>query len=122
MNDQRTNQERGRSESRFVASTCVLAGVLSLAYIGGWALAGYAYSIRIEDHWPARLFWVVGAAWFTIMLVLPLVIVSLFCGINRSPAWLRGRFSLRSLLVVVTLVSVVLGVLVWAADCFNPIH
>ena len=115
MDDQRTNREGGRSVSRFVTSTPrerILAGVLSLVYIGGWALAGYAYSIRIEDHWPARVFWVVGATWFAIMLVLPLVVACLFFGIDRSPAWIRGRFSLRTLLIAITLVAVGLRVIV----------
>ena len=92
----------------------ILAGVLSLVYIGGWALAVYADSIRIEDHWPARVFWVVFATWIAIMLVLPLVAACWFFGIDRSPAWMRGRFSLRALLIVITLVAVVFGVIVWA--------
>ena len=115
MDDQGTNQESGRSVSRFVNSTPrerIVAGVLSLVYIGGWALAVYAFSFRIEDHWPARLFWVVFATWLAIMLVLPLVAVCLFFGgVAGGPAWFRGRFSLRALLIVMTLAAVVLGMI-----------
>ena len=126
MDDQRTDREGGESVSEFaprITSTPrerILAGVLSLVYIGGWALVGYSYSIRLEDHWPARVYWVVFATWEAIMLVLPLVVVCLFFGIDRSPAWLRGRFSLRALLIVITFVAVVLGAIVWAVEFFNP--
>jgi hypothetical protein len=89
----------------------MLAGVLSLVYVGGWAFAGYSHSIGLEDRWPARVYWVVGATWFAIMLVLPFVVVCLFAGIDRSPAWIRGRFSLRALLIVITIVAVGLGVI-----------
>jgi hypothetical protein len=123
MDDQRDDREGGRSVSGFVTSTPrerVLAGVLFLVYVGGWALAVYASSLRIEDHWPARVFWVVFATWFAIMLVLPLVAVCwFFGGIAGSPAWLRGRFSLRAVLIVMTLVAVVFGVIVWAVGFFN---
>jgi hypothetical protein len=142
MDDQRTDRESGKSvagldgdvegfgdavdqdaaaelpwEGPSITSTPrerILAGVLSLVYIGGWALTIYAYSNRIEDHWPARVFWVVFATWVAIMLPLPLVAACWFFGIDRSPAWMRGRFSLRTLLIVITLVAVVLGVIVWA--------
>ena len=97
MDDQKDNRESGRSEVRWITSTPrerILAGVLSLVYIGGWVLVEYAYSNRLEDHWSARVFWVVFATWLAIMLVLPLVVVCwFFAGIDRSPAWLRGRFS-----------------------------
>jgi hypothetical protein len=123
MDDQRTNRESGNSV-KWITSTPrerILAGVLFLVYIGGWALAIYAGSIRIEDHWPARVFGVVFATWFAIMLVLPLVAVCwFFGGIAGSPAWLRGRLSLRALLIVMTLIAVVFGVIVWAAEFFNP--
>ena len=55
--------------------------------------------------------------YFAIMLVLPMAIVLLFFGIVRSR--LRGRFSLRTLLIVTTFLSVALGMIVWAADHFN---
>jgi cation transport ATPase len=115
MDDQRNVRESGSSVNRLVKSTPrerLLAGVLSLVYIGGWALTVYASSIRIEDHWPARVFWMAGATWFAMMLVLPLMAVCLFFGGDVRPAWLRGRFSLRTLLIVTTLVAVVFGVIV----------
>jgi hypothetical protein len=121
MDDQRTDRESGESVDPFgpprITSTPrerILAGVLFLVYIGGWALAVYASSLRIEDHWPARVFWVVFATWFAIMLVLPLVAACWFIGIDRSPAWMSGRFSLRALLIVITVVAVVLGLAVYA--------
>jgi hypothetical protein len=120
MDDQRPDQEGGESMKPRITSTPrerVLAGVLSLVYIGLWALARYASSIRIEDHWPARVFWVVFATWFSIMVLLPFVVVCWFVGIDRSPAWLRGRFSLRALIIAMTVVAVVLGIIV-AADRF----
>jgi hypothetical protein len=118
MDDQITDRESGSSVSPFgpprITSTPrqrILAGVLSLTYIGGWALAGYGMSNRIEDHWPARVFWPVFATWFAIMLVLPLVALCWLIGIDRSPAWMRGRVSLHALLIVFTLVAVGLGVI-----------
>jgi phosphoglycerol transferase MdoB-like AlkP superfamily enzyme len=125
MDDQRTARERDRSVGPLVTSTPrerILAGVLALVYLGLWTLPVYAYSTRIEDRWPARMVWVAYATWWAIMLVLPLVVVCLFFGIDRRPAWLRGRFSLRALLIVITLVAVVLGVIVWGAEFFNPAH
>src|SRR4051812_29591946 len=112
MDDQRTNRKSGDSV-KWITSTPrerTLAGVLSLVYIGGWALAGYASLIRIEDHWPARVFGVVVAIWFAIMMVLPLVAVCwFFSGKAGSPAWLLGRFSLRTLLIAMTLMAIVFG-------------
>ena len=64
MDDQRTDRENGKCVGPAIAARMrerLWAGVLSLVYIGGWALALYAYSLRIEDHWPARMFWVVAA-------------------------------------------------------------
>ena len=114
MDDQGTNRESGDSV-KWITSTPrerILAGVLFLVYIGGWALAGYSFSIRLEDHWPARVFLVAFATWFAIMLVLPLVAVCWFFGGRAgSPAWFRGRFSLRALLIVVTLAAVVMGMI-----------
>jgi hypothetical protein len=123
MDNQRANRESGDSV-KWITSTLrerILAGVLFLVYIGGWALAVYADSIRLEDHWPARVFGVAFATWWLIMLVLPLVAVCwFFGGIAGSPAWLRGRFSLRALLILSTLVAVVFGLIVWAVEFFNP--
>jgi hypothetical protein len=123
MDDQRADRESDESWNPWITSTPrerVLAGVLFLVYIGGWALAGYAGSNRIEDHWPARVFWVVFATWWLIMLVLPLVAVCwFFSGIAGSPAWFRGRFSLRALLIVIALFAVTFGLIVWALEFFN---
>ena len=123
MDDQGTNRESGDSV-KWITSTPrerILAGVLFLVYIGGWVVAVYAGSIRLEDHWPARLFGVALATWWLIMLVLPLVAVCwFFGGIAGSPAWMRARFSLRALLIVMTLVAVVFGGIVWAVEFFNP--
>jgi hypothetical protein len=120
MDDQRTDRESGRSVRRLVKSTPrerILASILFLVYIGLWALAVYGDSNRIDDHWPAPLFWVVFAAWYAMMLVLPLVAVCwFFGGIAGSPALLRGQFSLRSLLIAMTLAAIVFGVIVWAVE------
>jgi hypothetical protein len=123
MDDQRDDRESGADMRPSITSTPrerILAGVLFLVYIGGWALAGYDYSTRLEDRWPARVYWVVAATYFVIMLMLPLVAACWFFGIDRSPAWMRGRFSLRAVLIALTLVAVGLGVIVWAAEFFNP--
>src|SRR5262245_52312958 len=117
MDDQRTERE-GNGNVKWFTSTPrerILAGVLCLVYIGGWALAGYGISIRLEDIWPARVFFVVFAIWFATMLVLPLVAVCWFFGGRKgSPAWFRGRFSLRALLIVITLAAIAFGAIVWA--------
>ena len=127
MNDQRKDRESGesvREVAPWFTSTRrerVLAGVLALVYLGGWALAGYAHSIHLDELWPARVFWVAMVAWFAIMLVLPLVVVCwFFAGIDRSPGWLRGRFSLHALLILITFAAVVLGAIVWAVEFFDP--
>src|SRR5262245_53286199 len=116
MDDQRTNRESGGSV-KWITSTPrerILAGVLSLVYIGGWALAIYAFSNRPEERWPDRFFWVSFVACWSVMMVLPPVIVCwFFSGIAGSPAWFRGRFSLRTLLIAATLVTVVLGLVAW---------
>ena len=121
MDDQGTNRGGEGSVSEWerprITSTPrqrILAAVLFLVYIGGWVLAAYVMPMRPEDHWPARVFWVVFATWLAIMLVLPLVAMCWFAGIDRSPAWVRGRFSLRALLIAITLVAVVLGAIVYA--------
>jgi hypothetical protein len=124
MDDQRANRvDGGALDPTRIASPSrerILAGVLLLAYIAGWALVGYAYSIRLDKLWPSQVFWVVYAAWLAIMVVLPILVVCLFFGIVRSPAWLRGQFSLRTLLIVVTLVAAVLGMIVSAVEIFTP--
>ena len=127
MNDQKADREGGESVTQaapWFTSTWrerVLAGVLALVYLGGWALAGYAGSNRIEDHWHPRVFWVAFVAWFAIMLVLPLVVVCwFFAGIDGSPGWLRGRFSLHALLILITVVAIVLGAIVGLVEVFNP--
>lgn len=122
MDDQSTNREDSGRVKRMTSTSGerFLAGVLSLIYIGGWVLAGYALSIRIEDHWPARVFWVVFATWFAIMLALPLVAVCWFVsGVAASPAWFRARVSLRALLIVMTLIAITFGVIVWATEFFS---
>jgi hypothetical protein len=63
---------------------------------------------------------VICAGWFAVMLVLPLLIVFWFIGIGRSPAWGRGRFSLRALMIIMTLFAVVFGVVVCVAEFFDP--
>jgi hypothetical protein len=123
MDDQRTDPESGvdmRPSITSMPRERILAGVLFLVYIGGWTLAGYLS--RLEDSWPARVYWVAFVTWCAIMLVLPLVAVCLFFGIDRSPALVRGRFSIRAVLIAITLVAVVLGAIIWAAEFFNPTH
>lgn len=125
MDNQSAKPEVGGNVSPFIKSSPrerVVAGVLTLVYLTGWALTGYAYSIRIEDHWPVRLLWVASAAWFAVMLVLPLVVVLLFFGGPTNPAWLRVRFSFRALLILLTLAAVGFGLVVWAAEFFNPVN
>jgi hypothetical protein len=116
MDDQRTDRDRDWNlDTPRITSTSrerIFAAVLTLVYIAGWVLIGYGISIRIENLWPARVFWVVYATYISIMLVLPLVAACWFFGIDRSPAWMRGRFSLRALLIVTTLAAVVFGVIV----------
>jgi hypothetical protein len=114
MDDQRIDRDEWGLDPPRITSTPrerILAGVLSLVYIGSWALVGYLHSIPLKDPWAARAYWVVYATWCSIMLVLPMVVVCLFFGIDRAPAWLRGRFSLRALLILTTLAAVVLGVI-----------
>jgi hypothetical protein len=127
MNDQRKDRKGGESVSEvapWFTSTRrerILAGGLALVYLAGWTLAGYAHSIRLDELWPARVFWVVFAAWLATMLVLPLVVVCwFFAGIDRSPGWLRGRFSVHALLILITLVAIVLGAIVGVVEIFNP--
>jgi hypothetical protein len=117
MDDQKTDRESGGNVDPFaprITSTPrerVLGVALCLVYIGGWVFIFYAMSNRLEDRGPARVFWVAYATWFVMMLVLPLAAVCLLTGIDRGPAWMRGRFSLRGLLIVMTLVAIVLGVI-----------
>ena len=127
MNDQEADREDGESVNQaapWFTSTRrerILAGGLALVYLGGWALGGYADSIGLDELWPARVFWVAWAAWLAIMLVLPLVVVCwFFAGIDRSPGWLRGRFSLHALLILITIIAVVMGAIVGVVEIFNP--
>jgi hypothetical protein len=119
MDDQSPDREGGQNVKWFTSTPRerIFAVVLFGVYIGGWVLAVYADSHRIEDHWPARVFWVAFATWYAMMLVLPLVAVCWFFGGRAgSPAWFRGRFSLRALLIVITLAAVVFGLIAWAVE------
>lgn len=122
MDEQRDEREVGE-RVKWIRSTRrerLLAFVLSLVYAGGWGLAIYAGSNRLEDQWPARVFAVVFAIWFLFMLVLPLVIVCWFFGGRAgSPAWLRGQFTTRALLILTTIAAIALGAIVWAAEFFD---
>src|SRR4051794_9917814 len=55
MDDQRADRESSGSVKRFTSThrERILAGVLSLVYIGGWAFAGYGISTRI-GVWGGR--------------------------------------------------------------------
>ncbi|MGD9632041.1 MAG: hypothetical protein AB7G28_15195 [Pirellulales bacterium] len=117
MSDPSTDRESGKRLGKIaprITSTPrerIIGAVLFLIYLGALLLNGYAYSVHFENLWPARVVWVVRATCLAVLLVMPVVAVCWLIGIDRSPAWMRGRISLRALVILFTLAAVVLGVI-----------
>ena len=106
MDDQRATRTGGGIVSLFIKSSPrdrVVAGILTLVYAALWAIALYLQSIRIEDYWPKWALWAGGLGGTAIMIVLPLLAVRYFFGIQLDSLW---RFSLRKMLVGVVWISV----------------
>jgi len=105
MDDQGTTRT-GRIVSLFIKSSPrdrVVAGILTLVYAALWALALYLQSIRIEDYWPKWALWAGGLGGMAVMIVLPLLAVRYFFGIQLDSLW---QFSLRKMLIGVVWISV----------------
>src|SRR5262245_37356405 len=109
MDDQRPDRERRRLITRNVVilSTTVIAWFLAF---GALVNAG-RYGDGDSEQWAAAGLWglcTMAAMFFTLL--------SLLIGFERRPfsivPWLPGRFSLRSLLVTMTLVAIALGLIV----------
>jgi hypothetical protein len=49
-------------------------------------------------------------------LILPHWLLAAFAGFLLAAAWIRWHFTLRTLLIATTLVAIVLGLIVWAAQ------
>jgi hypothetical protein len=75
-----------------------------------------AWSVGVVLAYPVLVFIAADREWMSpailFILFYPLLIFSY--GIAAAP-WVRWRFSVRTLLVVTTIVAVLLGVFIWAA-------
>jgi hypothetical protein len=75
-----------------------------------------AWSVAVVVAYPVLVFIAAEREWLPpeviFFLFYPLLLLAL--GIAAAP-WFTWRFSVRTLLVVMTIVAVILGIIIWAA-------
>ena len=88
MEEQSAIRANSKPDSRIIKSTRrdrIVAGVLAGVYAALMALGFYLESIRIETYWPTWLLWVGGVTGFSVMMVLPFLVVRYFFWGDLTP-------------------------------------
>jgi hypothetical protein len=99
------------------AAGVIGTGTFSQQFNTGWRPGWYWRTVPIEDsvRFRNRPQWDYYSDASRLLLEFPHWLLVLIMGALTAAPCIRGRFSLRTLLIATTLVAVVLGLVVWAA-------